>query len=62
MDEITAQYSPFIENIKNKNREEMKLRLENNSNKIIKLNASLNNEKEELKKLHDMIESNKESC
>jgi len=62
MDEITTQYSPLIDNLKNKNRKEMKLRLQKNSNKIIMLNASLDTEKDELKKLHKMIESKKESC
>ena len=62
MDEITTQYSPLIDNLKNKNRKEMKLRLQKNSNKIIMLNASLDTEKDELKKLHEMIESKKESC
>jgi hypothetical protein len=62
MDEITTQYYPLIDNLKNKNRKEMKLRLQKNSNKIIMLNASLNTEKDELKKLHKMIESKKESC
>ena len=62
MDEITAQYSPLFENINNQNREEMKMRLEKNSYTINKLSASLNNDKEELKKLFDVIESKNESC
>ena len=60
MDEISAQYSPLLEIIKKKQKEEIRQRLKINHNKMIRLNATLEIEKEEMNKLHEMIESKKE--